>query len=67
MVRIYTLTKGGGSFRRGYKPGFSNEVFSIYKVDTRLPIPRYYLSDSKNEKMREACMPTSLVLRGGRN
>ena len=51
MVRIYTLTKGGGSFRKGYKPAFSNEVFSIYKVDTRLPIPRYYLSDSKNEKI----------------
>ena len=51
MVRIYTLTKGGGSFREEYKPSFSNEVFSIYKVDTRLPIPRYYLSDSKNEKI----------------
>ena len=51
MVRIYTLSKGGGSFRKGYKPAFSNEVFSIYKVDTRLPIPRYYLSDSKNEKI----------------
>ena len=22
MVRIYTLTKGGGSFRKGYKPVF---------------------------------------------
>ena len=51
MVRIYTLSKGGGTFRKGYKPAFSNEIFSIYKVDTRLPIPRYYLSDSKNEKI----------------
>ena len=51
IVRIYTLTKSGGSFRKGYKPAFSNEVFSIYKVDARLYIPRYYLSDSKNEKI----------------
>ena len=51
MVRIYTLTKGGGYFRKGQKPAFSNEVFSRYKVDTRLYIPRYYLSDSKNEKI----------------
>ena len=51
MVRICTLAKDERAFRKGYKPAFSNEIFSIYKVDTRLPIPRYYLSDSKNEKI----------------
>ena len=48
-VRIYTLTKGGGVFRKGYKPIFSDEIFVIYKVSTRLPEPRYFLLDSKNE------------------
>lgn len=51
MVRIYIITKGGNVFRKGYKPGFSEEIFRIYKVDTRLPLPRYYLTDSRNEKI----------------
>ena len=36
---------------KAYKPGFSAEIFRIYKVDTRLPLPRYYLTDSRNEKI----------------
>jgi len=44
-VRIYTLTKGGGVFRKGYKPIFSDEIFVIDKVNTRLPEPRYFLLD----------------------
>lgn len=40
IVRIYTLTKCGGSFSKGYKLAFENKIFSMCKVDTRLPIPR---------------------------
>ena len=64
MVRIYTLSKGGGTFRKGYKPAFSNEIFSIYKVDTRLPIPRYYLLDSKNEKIDGSFQAHELSIEG---
>lgn len=48
-VRIYKLTKGGGVFRKGYKPIFSDEIFKISRVNTRLPLPRYFLLDSSNE------------------
>lgn len=48
-VRIHILTKGGGVFRKGYKPTFSDEIFIICKVNTRLPEPRYFLLDSRND------------------
>ena len=52
-ARIYILTKGGGVFRKGYKPIFSDEIFVIGKINTRLPVPRYLLLDSR--KIRQPC------------
>lgn len=49
-VRISKLPKEG-VFRKGYKMTFSEEVFAITKVDLRLPVPRYFLHDSNNEKI----------------
>ena len=47
-VRIFRLPKEG-VFRKGYKPIFSEEVFTIERVNLRLPEPRYFLRDSENE------------------
>ena len=41
-VRIYILTKGGCVCQKGYKPIFSDEIFKISRVNTRLPVPRYF-------------------------
>lgn len=49
-VRILKLTKEG-VFRKGYKSIFSEEIFTIKRVDARLPQPRYFLCDSKNEEI----------------
>ena len=46
-VRIHILPKEG-VFRKGYKPSFTNEIFTISTVNTRLPEPRYDLEDSSN-------------------
>ena len=45
LVRIY-ITSKEGVFRKGYKPSFTDEVFTITQLDTRLPVPRYFLSDA---------------------
>ena len=47
LVRIYITTKEG-VFRKGYKPTFTDEVFTIIRVDTRLPEPRYFLQDTRD-------------------
>ena len=46
-VRILKLSKGGVK-QKGYKTGFSEEIFRITKVNTRLPLPRYHLCDMNN-------------------
>ena len=45
LVRIY-ITSKEGVFRKGYKPTFTDELFKIIQVDTRLPEPRYFLTDT---------------------
>jgi hypothetical protein len=40
IVRIYKLR---GIFSRGYFQRFSNELFQIVKIQTRMPIPSYKL------------------------
>ena len=49
-VRISKIPKEG-TFRKGYKPTFSEEVFTVVKVDCRLPQPRYFLQDSNEESI----------------
>ena len=47
-VRILRLSTGNVR-RKGYKPTFSEEIFQIHQVNTRLPLPRYYLTDMNND------------------
>ena len=44
IVRILKLRQPGLKLR-SYKEQFSEELFRITKIDTRLPFPRYILSD----------------------
>ena len=48
-VRIHILTKGGSVFHKDYEAIYSDEIFIICKVNTRLPEPRYFLLDSRND------------------
>ena len=47
-VRILRLQRGSVS-QKGYKPTFSEEIFRIRQTNTRLPLPRYYLTDMNND------------------
>lgn len=38
-------------FSRGHDQKSSNEIFTIYAIKTKLPIPMYYLKDEKGEKI----------------
>ena len=38
-------------FSRGHHRKFSDEIFTIYHVKTKLPIPIYYIKDENNEKI----------------
>ena len=47
-VRIW---KKRATFQRGYDENFSQEYFTISKVKTNLPVPRYEIEDSKGDKI----------------
>ena len=34
---------------RSYQQSFTSEIFRIVRIDTRLPLPRYYLRDANDE------------------
>lgn len=38
-------------FSRGHDPKFSEELFTIYMIKTKLPIPIYYVEDENKEKI----------------
>ena len=40
-----------GVFRKGYKPIFAEQVFTIKREDLRLPQPRYFQCDSEYEEI----------------
>ena len=45
-VRIF---KERGTFHRGYMEDFSEEIFTVGKVLTNLPVPRYQLKETNGE------------------
>ena len=47
--RILILSKSRWFSRKPYTPNFTREIFTIHKVDQRLPYSRYYIKDSNNE------------------
>ena len=47
-VRIF---KERGTFHRGYMEDFSEEIFTISKVLTNLPVPRYQLKEYSGEEL----------------
>jgi len=49
------IAKFKGKFSRGYEQRFNDEVFRVYKVDERKPIPLYHLeSYDGQEKIKGA-------------
>ena len=48
-VRIIRLSKNRELSRKTYIPSFTEEIFTIIKVDKRLPFTRYYIKDINNE------------------
>ena len=49
-VRIFKISKEG-AFKKGYNPAFSEEIFTVYRIDKRLPQPRYFLRDADDEEI----------------
>ena len=47
-VRILRLPRGSVS-QKGYKPTFLEEIFRIHQTNTRLQLPRYYLTYMNND------------------
>jgi len=60
-VRILRLIPGNVR-PKGYKPTFSDEIFQIHHVNTRLPLPRYYLKDVNNEIIKGSFQSHELSL-----
>ena len=48
IVRVLKHSQPGLK-ERSYKPKFTEEIFRISKIDTRLPYPRYHLTDMIGE------------------
>ena len=46
-VRILRKSKDMNFSRKAFTPNFTEEVFTIYKVDKRLPFIRYYVKDQE--------------------
>ena len=63
-VRIRTLTKGGGVFRKGYKPLSSAEIFTVHRVGTRLPVPGYCLINSRKGIIDGSFQAHALCIKG---
>ena len=57
-VRIY---KERGTFHRGYMEDFSEEIFTISKVLTNLPVPRYQLKEYNGEVLIGSFFEDELV------
>ena len=49
-VRIFKISREG-AFKKGYNPTFSEEFFTVHRVDNRLPQPRYFLRDADDEEI----------------
>ena len=47
-VRIIRLSQPSMKIR-SYQQSFTSEIFRIVRIDTRLPLPRYYLRDANDE------------------
>ena len=57
-VRIW---KQRGNFHRGYMENFTREHFTITKVLTNLPVPRYILKDYNEEEIVGSFFENELV------
>ena len=40
---------------RGYDVTYNYEIFEIYKIDTNLPIPRYYVKQPESDEKIKGC------------
>ena len=57
-VRIWGKRR---TFQRGYDENYTREYFVIKKILTNLPVPRYTLTDSKNEAIVGSFFTDELV------
>ena len=49
-VTIFKISKEG-TFKKEYNFTFSEEIFTVHRIDNKLPQPRYFLRDADDEEI----------------
>ena len=50
-VRIFRLSRNKELSKKIYNTKFTEEIFTIIRINTRLPKPRYYIKDSNGDNI----------------